>query len=236
MKPSARRRQPFRLVRPAELRKQRCRIEDAAAHALRPVPLDEPDQPHFVHVGISGRRRVEEQDAVRSGARRKRLTVNPPAHRAGKAIDRKRRIVVPGLRFCQRLDGADHGAARALVSSRPRVLVRGLTFVAADEIEQRVELSGCRRRLAHRPERLRGRQGGPQRLSGARATPAARVRRFLVRRERGMPRERGEAVPTPEVLQFAKARIERVDARPDRHGRTGQLRKLPVRRTEQIDG
>ena len=56
---------------------------------------------------------------MRSGARRKRLTVNPPAHCAGKAIDRKRRIVVPGLRFCQRLDGANHGAARALVSSRP---------------------------------------------------------------------------------------------------------------------
>ena len=179
MKPRARRGQPIRLGRPAELRQQRRRIEDAAAHALGPVALDEPDQAQLVDVGVGGRGRVEQQHAVRARSRRKRLTVNPPAHGAGEAVDRQ--AAASSCRACASASDSmapSTRGARPLVSSRPDVLVRGLAFVGTDEIEQRAELAGCRGRLADRPQRLRGRHRRPQRLAGVGARPSTRAGRL----------------------------------------------------------
>ncbi len=120
MKARARRGQPIGFVRPAELRQQRRRIEDAAPDTLGPIQFDQPHQAQLVDVRVRGRGRIEQQHAVRSGARRERLTFNPPPHGAGQPIDRERRVVVAGLRVGQRLERADDRGARTLRVAPPR--------------------------------------------------------------------------------------------------------------------
>ena len=157
------------------------------------------------------------------GARRERLTVNPSAHRAGQAVDAQRRVVVPGLRFGQRLERADHRRrARAGADVAHASLVGRLPLVRPDEIEQRVEL--CRRPSAPRapaaaPRRprpppavpRRRRRDGRRRVFGDFRAPAVA--------NAACPASAVKPVPAAEVLQLAKTRIERVHARPDRHER-----------------
>ena len=100
------------------------------SNALGPIVFDEPDQAQLVDVRVGGRGRVEQQHAARSRSRRKRLALNPPAHGARESVDRKRRVIMRGLRVGQRLEGADdRGRARARVETprprRPRADVRG---------------------------------------------------------------------------------------------------------------
>ena len=242
MKPRPRRGEPIGFVRPAELRQQRRRIEDAAPDPLGPIVLDEPDQAQLVDVRVGGCRRVEQQHAVRSGSRRERLAFNPPPHGARQPVDGKRRVIVrwPARRPATRARRRPRRARARAAAPRPR-RSRRRALVRPDEIEQRVKLprgASGPRAAAAAPLRPLPRRGVPPPAS---ARGRRRVSPLFLRLRRlganaACPASAFSRSQPPKYFSsrsrassaLTRARTDTSDAR--------ELRELPVRRAQQIDG
>ena len=196
-------REPRLIRRPAELRQERLRVEDAAARALGPVAFDQADQTQLVDVGVGGGARVEQEHARRARPRRERLPFDPAPDAVRELGARQRAVVERRVGVAQHFERGEDGCPRAEMP----IVDKSETLVRADEREDHLDLRRCSRRVGGGLE-VRGnrrRQGqGP-----LESRQAAGRRRGRVRRGHG--RELREPACAPEILLRDQRSVEPCD-------------------------
>ena len=98
----------LRLGRPAQLTKERGRVEDVPVRGIRPFPVDKPRKLDSLEVPEPRALGIDEVNPVSAGARRERVCFDPPPDDRSDGIEINRERIEPRIRVAQARQRVEH--------------------------------------------------------------------------------------------------------------------------------